>query len=88
VSLRSAFTEGSNSSRAGEDSQIEAASRDHAASESLAMIHPVAASAILAAGSVLSRRKQSNWEERVDDSIVQWEHLKLSTKSETRSADN
>ena len=55
--------------------------------QSLAAVHPVTVGAILAAGSVLSRRNQSNWEQQVDDTIAQWEHLRLRRQSEAKRTD-
>ena len=52
-----------------------------ASAESMAMIHPVAVSAILAAGTVLSKRKQNNWEDRVDDTMAQWDRMNRGRKS-------
>jgi hypothetical protein len=47
------------------------------------MIHPIAASAILAAGSVLSNMKQNDWKERVDDTMAHWEQMKHGRISRT-----
>ena len=49
--------------------------------ESQATIHPVAAGAILAAGSVLSERKQDDWENRIDETMAQWDKLKNGKKN-------
>ncbi|NQV25989.1 MAG: hypothetical protein HQ518_16640, partial [Rhodopirellula sp.] len=61
------------SSQAEDESSLEVSPKGGDATGSLAMIHPMAVSAILAAGSVLSKRKQNNWEDRVDDMMAQWE---------------
>ena len=55
--------------------------RNDGSPESMATIHPVAASVILAAGSVLSKRKQNNWEDRVDDTMAQWDQINRDRKS-------
>jgi hypothetical protein len=65
----------------GAESSTEVTTKDGASTESMAMIHPVAASAILAAGTVLSRRKQNNWEDRVDDTMAQWDKINRGRKS-------
>jgi hypothetical protein len=64
----------------GDEAETEVAAMDGASNESLAMVHPVVASAILAAGSVVSKRKQTSWEDRVDDTMAQWDKLKLGDK--------
>ena len=63
------------------ESSHEVAIKDGSTSESMAMIHPVAASVILAAGTVLSKRKQNNWEDRVDDTMAQWDRVNRGRKS-------
>tara|TARA_R110002072_G_scaffold145459_1_gene291873 strand:+ start:236 stop:20809 length:20574 start_codon:yes stop_codon:yes gene_type:complete len=55
--------------------------RNDNSSESMATMHPVAASVLLAAGSVLSKRKQNNWEDRVDDTMAQWDKVNRDRKS-------
>jgi hypothetical protein len=64
----------------GEEAKIDAAQKD-AATETQAAIHPVAASAILAASSVLLKRKRNDWQERVDDTMAQWDKLRFDRKS-------
>jgi hypothetical protein len=61
----------------GDESEIEIAAKAGTSNESLAMVHPIVASAILAASSVLSKRKQTSWEDRVDDTMAQWDKLKF-----------
>ncbi|MGZ0164085.1 MAG: beta strand repeat-containing protein, partial [Planctomycetales bacterium] len=64
----------------GDESEFEVAAKAGASNDSQAMIHPVVASAILAAGSVVSKRKQTSWKNRVDDTMAQWDKLKLGKK--------
>ncbi len=63
------------------ESSKEVATKDGTSAESTVMIHPAAASALLAAGTVLSKRKQNNWEDRVDDTMAQWDRMNRGRKS-------
>ena len=67
-------------SQSGEESELSTTAEDADSTESRSTIHPIAASAILAAGSVISKRKQDNWEERIDDTMAQWDKLKNDKK--------
>ena len=68
--------------QSGEDSELSGTAEDTDSTESRSTIHPIAASAILAAGSVMSKRKQDNWEERIDETMAQWDKLKHEKKSQ------
>jgi hypothetical protein len=68
--------------QSGEDSELSGTAEDTDSTESRSTIHPIAASAIFAAGSVMSKRKQDNWEERIDETMAQWDKLKYDKKSQ------
>ncbi|MDA1164960.1 MAG: hypothetical protein O3B13_17835, partial [Planctomycetota bacterium] len=57
-----------------------ASSEREASLKSPAAVHPVAASAILAAGMVISKSRQHRWDERVDDMMARWEERQQNRK--------
>ena len=80
LSLKAELRGGQIGSQSGEESELSSSAEHADSTESRSTIHPIAASAILAAGSVISKRKQDNWEERIDDTMAQWDKLKNDKK--------